>query len=470
MRWLGALPALAFAVPVAAAPAPAPMGVAVTVARSTDATWTADYQLGESARAWVFMRSNPDIDGAPWRQQAWTVETPGVTLIRAGRYDALVADGPVPRHVRIRFRPFGKSLRADYSPTLIFSDGGLALYSDQFLVAPRRSIAAVAALPADLDAIAGLERPNVVTFRDPGHRMVSQGKVTDGVAVRGAEDPDLYVYSGDAPIVETPTVAGIFDPGLPAWLRTEFDTLIPKLFALYTRRLGTPKGERPMAMVSWSGAANQGWSFSGSVLTGLVAIDMGGKVALTADPAVADRVGWFFGHESAHFWMGHTVAYDTARNAWITEGSADVLAVRALAALKPGYDARVELQREVDDCIKVNGAKPLTSASERGEVRANYACGAVLLLAAEAAERRRDPSADAFTFARRLIDANREDGKVSEADWLATFEQVSGDAVITARIKAFLDQGVADPTAFVAELFTATGVRFERSGDKLTLI
>ena len=38
--------------------------------------------------------------------------------------------------------------------------------------------------------------------------------------------------------------------------------------------------------------------------------------------------------------------YEFARDSWITEGGADLMAVQALKALDPAYDARKTLQEE----------------------------------------------------------------------------------------------------------------------------
>ncbi|MES2755388.1 MAG: hypothetical protein V4659_12065 [Pseudomonadota bacterium] len=447
--------------------APAEPQVSVAVARGADGGWTVDYAFPEQPRAWAFVRSNPDWTNVPWRQLGWTVETPGVTLIRAGEHDALVADGAMPTKVRIRFKPFSKALRADYTPALAFSDGGVALYSDHFTVAPRASIAAVATDD-------GGEVANIVTFSDPGKRLVAKGKVLNATAVRERDDPPIYVYSGDAPIVETPAIAAIFDPGLPTWLRAEVEDFVPKLFGLYRARLGDPKGNRPMAMIAWrkdgQGGANASFSFSGSVLPGLVVMDLGGKAAAQPSAEVATKLRWFLGHESSHFWMGETLGYASRGDAWITEGSADLMAIRALETLKPGYDARAELQKSLDECLLVNGREPLGTAERRGVPRANYACGAMLALAAEAAERRQDPNADVFTWLRRLMQANRAKGRIDTQAWAQAYAERAGDRVVARRVIGFVSDGVADPAAFLAELFTTSGVKFARAGDTLNLL
>jgi hypothetical protein len=458
MRWLlGLLLLVAF-------PAAAKDGVRVTVTRDAAGSWTIDYDFLSRAPVWFFPRSAGDLDGRPWRAQSWTVETPGVRLERAGHFDVLTGNGAPLRHVRLRMAPFAQPLTADYTPALAFSDGGFALYSDHFLPGPMPSLAAVAALPIDLNDAGLAEMRGTLILADAGHRLLLGGKVSTGTARFALGREGTYLYSGDAPVIDTEAFAGVIDPGLPAWVRTELDTFTPRLMRLYADRLGKPAGGKPMALVAWQGSERSGWSLGGSVLDGMVVMQISGKRVLEPSPDVLMRMRWFIGHESAHFWLGQTVNYSRRSEAWIMEGGADLLAIRAFQQLVPDYDPHAQLQDELDDCLKRNGAgKPLATAEERGEMRANYACGAMLYRAAESAAK-----GDVFAFVRQLIDTNRKDGIVTTADWLAAFQAAAGEGQAGA-VRAFVEKGVADPRAFWTQLFAATGVAFTLDGDRIVL-
>jgi hypothetical protein len=464
IRWFLLAAALVFAAPAAAKP-----GVTVTVSRAEGGDWLVDYAFVVRSPVWFFTRSNMDLDGKPWRQQGWTVETPGVRLERAGHYDVLSAAVPLTR-VRIRMHLFPHPLLADYTPVLAFSDGGLAFYSDHFNVAPLPTLDAVRALPADLGTANVAQPPVTLVFSDPGHRLLLRGKASRGRAVFALGDAGAYVYSGAAPVIETPAFAGVIDAGLPEWVRGELDGFTPNILDHYAQRLGKPVGGRPMALVAWQGADKPGSSMGGSVLDHMVVMQISGQQVLTRKPQVLDRMRWFIAHESAHFWLGQTVRYAHENEGWIMEGGADLLAVRGTQALIPDFDARTFLQREMDDCLKLVPANtPLAGAGERGENRAYYACGAMLMLAAEGAARQQDPKADIFDFVRALIEANRADGRVSAADWLAQFVKAGGDPAQAEEIRTLLDKGVADPRRFWMRLFTATGVPFSAEGEGLRL-
>lgn len=464
LRWV-LLALVLIAVPAAAKPA-----VTVTVSRATDGSWLIDYAFARRSPIWFFTRSGSDLGGKPWRPQSWTVETPGVRLDRAGRYDVLAAGAPLTR-VRIRMRPFAHPLLADYTPALAFSDGGLAFYTDHFIVAPLPSLGAVQALPADLSDAKVVQPEITLVFRDAGRRLLLRGKALIGKATYPLGNADTYVYSGAAPVIETPALAGVIDGGLPGWIHAELDEFTPRILSLYTERLGKPVGGRPMALIAWQGADQPGVSLGGSVLDHMVVMQISGKQVLARTPLVLGHMREFIGHESAHFWLGQTVVYERQSESWIMEGGADLLAIRGTRALVPDYDASAYLQREMDECLKlVTAGKALGRAGERGENRAYYACGALLGLAAEGVMRKRDPSADFFAFVHGLLDANRADGKVSTADWLAQLEKVGGDPALSADIRTLLEKGVPDPRAFWAHLFAATGVAFRAEGEGIKLL
>src|SRR5690606_24043637 len=165
---------------------------------------------------------------------------------------------------------------------------------------------------------------------------------------------------------------------------------------------------------------------------------------------------WFISHESAHFWLGQTVRYERSRDAWITEGGADLMAIRATGALDPTYDMAVPEREAADDCGRL-AVRPVETAASRGEHRAYYACGAVFALVAEAAQMRA-AGGDWFDFLEPLIDENREDGVLTRDEWLDRLDATSGDPSLRADIELLLDQGSQDAAAVVDGLLARAGV------------
>ena len=206
-------------------------------------------------------------------------------------------------------------------------------------------------------------------------------------------------------------------------------------------------------MVSWGGPTPGVVSRGGSVLRGLIVMNYEGSGVLEETVAQRQQGLWFVAHEAAHFWLGQTVAYEYARDAWITEGGADLLAVRAVADIDPDYDPRTELNRAIEDCIKLTRRHGVASARDRDEHRAYYACGAVFGLVAEAGSGR-----SFYKFVRELIENNRADGVVSRAEWLAALDVATRKPALSRDIARLIDRGVPDPREFITDLLLRAGV------------
>lgn len=438
---------------------------AVTVTRDGD-RWTADYRLDRDAPVWAFFRSSL-IESArrPWRLEQWSVLTPGVVLERVGDRDVLrVADGgPVPRNVRIAFTPKAENLEADYG-VLVFTDGSVALPSAQFDVFPLASTAAVLEVPPDLNGHPLETGPAMVTWRDNGGPILFRGR---RVAEATEAQADTYVLFGEADLVEGERLTTVADPQLPPWIGDAIEDFAPQVADYYAERLGPGETDHPTIMMSWAGATAGRTSMSGSVMPGLIVMNFEGVGITRPSDGVLGMARWFIGHESAHFWLGQTVRYERARDAWITEGGADLMAVRALKTVDPAWDDRAELQEEIDDCIRL-ADQPVAEAAGRGEHRAHYACGAVFALTAEAIQKRAT-GGDWFDFLRPLIDASREDGVLTREEWLAALVRVSADPALRETIEVILDQGSPDPAGLIAVLFERAGVPHRRDGERLLL-
>lgn len=439
----------------------------VTVSRDGE-RWTADFTLPSDSPTWVFLRSALAREsGKPWREGQWAVETPGVVLERRGHFDILrtTDGGPVPRNIRIRMTPKAEDLNADYDPALIFTDGSAALYAGHFTLFPIASPEAAEALPMDLNDVEIESDNSRITWRDAAGPVLFEG---ERQAAPVSERSNVYVLFGRADLVDSPRLATVIDPGLPVWLGDEIKTFSPRIAAYYAERLGPGQTDKPTIMVSWNGPTPQLRSMGGSVLPGLIIMAFEGDNVVTESTEMRDHARWFIGHESAHFWLGQTIRYEYSREAWITEGGADLMAMRAQAVLSPTYDVMTALQEEVDDCTKL-AVKPVASANQRSEHRAYYACGAVFGLAAEAAQRRAT-GGDWFDFLKGLIERNREDGKVNREEWLAALLQLTGDPDVRREIDTLLDEGAPDPAVLIARLFDRTGVAYRMEGGKVKLV
>jgi hypothetical protein len=265
-----------------------------------------------------------------------------------------------------------------------------------------------------------------------------------------------YVFLGPTRPVETPDVVTLLDPQLPAWIRGALVKVVPELLAMYAGQLGEPRTGRPTVIVSWKGPTPGMVSRGGGALFGQIVMEYEGSGMVEETPERRAEDLWFVAHEAAHFWLGQTVGYEYARDAWITEGGADLLAIRVIAALRLPFDWRGQINQSITDCASLTRRQGVESARDRGEHRAYYACGLVLGLVAEGVSGK--PFA---AFVRELVDANRADGIVSRADWLAALNAHTRDRSIGRDIARLLERGAPDPAALIASLLRRAGVPFE---------
>lgn len=389
-------------------PAVAAHAASVEVRPDGDA-FRARMTFPDDARVWAFHRSAVRReDRKPWRPDSWTVLTPGVELVRIGEYDALVASdgGAVPRNVEIAFAPAAVDLVADYDPALVFTDGTVALFSGVFSVFPAESQTALEASDANFESPA-----TEVAMVNPGSSVFHQGRYVE----RAQFEEDGYGIYGDVTVDPATPVARIFDPALPAWLGDSLDQTTPRVFAFYEKELGDHGGAKPLVIASYAESEMQGVSQGGSVLPGLITMSFEGAGLDSPNEAVLVNTTWFIAHEAAHFWLGQALSYDSRDRAWITEGGADLMAMRVAEAFNPSFPAEQFVDDARKECAAALRESGIEAARLRNEQRPYYACGSLFALAVEQAGASRGE--DYFDFVRQLI-ADQDDGKVDGEEWL----------------------------------------------------
>lgn len=423
--------------------------------------WTAEFTFHQRARAWAFRWSGVTDNGKkPWRPLSWSIETPGVMLERRGEYDVLISVNgkDVPRKVVVRFAPFARVLLGEYDPALRFSDGSIALFTQQFNAFPVNDVAKLSERTRTYDGIGVLTR-----FRDTAKPLLYLGQRRENATIIG--DQGGYILFGPIQPVQTPTMSMIVDPQLPVWIGNTLRRTIPKVIDSYTAALGAPAGSRPTIMVSWAGATHNSRRMSGSVLPDLVTMTFEGDQLLSENNEARNYALWFIAHETAHFWLGNLVRDDGPNDSWIFEGGADLLAFRSVAAAEPSYNWRGEINRSIAECALLVKNRGVSSAWERKEMRTYYSCGVVFGLVAENA------SGQSFAqFLKSLIDANRDDKILTRAEWLAHLDKTSSNPALSQKIRMLLDKGSDDPQAAIAALFKQAGLAYTLTPDGLPVI
>jgi hypothetical protein len=430
--------------------------------------WQVEYILPRKASAWVFPVSQPKLaDHKPWRQGTWQVVTPGVSIERRGAYDVLLAAKGryVPPQVKIAFTPTNATLDREYDPAVTFSTGAVALYSDQFDLAAVDDPATIAAKDAGL-SIEDFDAKHLpIRFDDEGAPVFVQGRRQINPLLTGAA---TYVVFGAGEVQTLGGVAMLADPALPAWLKTDISQFAPRVASDYAARLGSRNDPSlPLLLMGWRGATPGKVINDGGVRPGEILLNFEGEGLLDRNERAVRRTRWFIGHEMAHFWLGSEgVGYQAPSDAWITEGGAEMMVLTMLAASDHDY-VMDELQRAVDDCIKL-GTKPIARAADRNESRAFYACGTVFALAASGVARHAG-GADFFDFIKPLLARHRSDPVLGGDEWIRYFETVSQTSTSGNAIRLLVEQGSDHPAKAVEAILRSGHIPLSSNGAAVVL-
>ncbi|QRK11578.1 hypothetical protein JQX13_16780 [Archangium violaceum] len=423
-------------------PAPA-RASAITVrvqhAAGTADTWSLTYELPTPSHAVRFTRP-----GHGYRQSHWRVLEPaGVSIERQGDEDVLTApEGSSLRTLRLEVSTYAVKPEKDYQVFIPYSDGSVLLYTGVLGLTSGEA-----------------EPPPLLVFLTPrpGERVVVAGQ-SSAHEVRWEGSPQgTYAYFGSGPAVQD-GVTAVVDPGMPRPLHEHIERLLPRLFALYTARTGTPLTFEPALFISFGPSPNPGSiDMSGGTLPGLVQLDirLGANRLAEADPEVTTRVSELVAHEAAHLWNGELAVHEVAGGDWMHEGGAEAFALRALADLGtlPVEHVRTRLSRAVSECLsKLEGA-PLRESSRPGKYTNYYRCGLLISAIAEASARQARPKADIFSLWGRLLRDVGPRGHYDEASLYAAFASEGVSPRTLAVIRRLVDGPNSDAESQVlAEL------------------
>ncbi|HEX2570514.1 MAG TPA: hypothetical protein VH877_13240 [Polyangia bacterium] len=353
----------------------------------------------------------------------WRVRGPGgpLPLLRDGAQDVLRAPSPQGRLGRLDIelpideRPPEK----DYRSFLRFSQGGVLVYTGQ--------------LAAAVDG-ASLRRRVTLTPL-PGERIVGRGQVHDGPWVLDDPEDGTYVCFCTVEPIADEHVLAVVDAGMWPETAQTARSLLPPLFAFYERRLGAKLPWRPTIFISGrTEGRGRSLDMGGGTLDGLIQLHLGLGPALSpSDPTVAHGFEGLIAHEAAHLWAGQVFHHDVPKGDWMHEGAADVLAWRALVELGawPREVLAGRAARAASICLQGGSSGALTEA----RVKVWYACGATLMLAAEASARARDPRADVLSLWRAVFGRARH-GAYSLDDVYAGFVEAGAEAGLVEAIRA----------------------------------
>lgn len=399
----------------------------IAIERIGPKRWRATYSLNEPARSLRFERP-----AAFFRERVWTVMTPGYHLTRSGNWQALTLDSNAVarKQIVVEFPEFTEPLPKEYEFFQPFTDGSVAIYTGHFN-----------AIPGGGKDSSSIRRLRIIP--PAGTHAVVRGRVEQGATTFDDLVGDgTYVYIGTLRPIVTPDVVAIIDPGMPAWIKTLFDTRLPQLFHAYAERFGTPLPWKPVVFFGFDDDGSSGLSSGGGTLTGLINMTLAGAEWRSTSPRAIEQAVYLIAHESAHLWNGQLVANrSNAPGAWMHEGSADAIATEMLLGLgivdSTGYRARREAA--LNRCATAVSQGSVETAIARGTMQTAYDCGFVVAMWVAGTVKADRAPADLFAFWRELIrQAKANRNEYDETTFFRTLTTVGGSETVAGRMRAFV--------------------------------
>jgi hypothetical protein len=344
LLWL-VLSSFIFFSAAAQADTPAPLPVHLKLTHISADKWRADYVLAEPVTS---------IDLGPrvgeYRQQAWRVLTPGLSLAELKGQESIGAGGRAFSAFSVEVSLFLPFLEGNYTAFDRMSDNGTAIFIGYFT---GDAVQGEHTRPLHLKLqFAGLANETVIAPDD--HNSDQLG----------------YAYFGPA----TPVPAGaanlIIDPRTPASMAQVLQETTAKITSFYTSAFQRPLPYRPLVMVSISDFEMPGLSSKGGAIGKQVVYRLGGKALLRDSPQVRRIFTQLIAHELAHVWQNNVALGGVGdKEPWVHEGGAEAIALAALrgSGLFSDADADAYAAKLIGECNALNGSVE--------NYRGFYACG-----------------------------------------------------------------------------------------------
>jgi hypothetical protein len=315
--------------------------VAIALTHVAKDKWRADYRFAKAVTAVKL-----DAVGS-YRQQAWKVLTPGITLSSDGEHDVLAAGGQPFQSASIEITRFDGVEQKNYAPFIRFTDGGMAVFLG-FLQGE--------GMVTDI-RVHGLPGEHVIA--PPLNRL-------DAGGMRG------YAYFGPARAVAGDVAAVLLDPATPAWMRETVLDVGAKMARYYEQAYQRKLQDELTIMLAVPDVDGQGFSINGGATLGQLVYRAYGGGIVDDHPKKREMLAKTVAHEMAHIWQSNVARGGIgAPDPWIHEGGAEAMALEGLRQTGIWSEAQVATYRaaKVASCDKLGGS--VTS------YEGIYACGLV---------------------------------------------------------------------------------------------
>ena len=438
----------------------------IELKHNPDSSWQLTYRLPESVPGLAFQRRSN------FRQANWQMVSPNITLTAVGGREVLLAEpNQTFRTVILRFDTYSKNLPKDYEFFQEFTDGGVIVYSGHLSVEPVTVLRGKGYAKDQLKAYSKTLKQTYSFLPQTQEHLVVQGtQYNAGAHDLSIEGDGTYAYFGSAVPVQSRGIIAIVDPGLPAWLRRETTSFLPRLFDFYARKTGFELSQRPMVFFGFDPTSQVGLNYSGGTLPGLIQLTVSGADWQRKRPEHLELLTEFLAHEAAHLWNGQMfLNQDQQMGAsWIHEGGADAFAYRALLELGVMSVERFNerLSWALNRCAQGLRGKSLKSHQDGAEIQNAYVCGSTVSLITEAAVRRAKSGDDVFDFWHALFLASEQsERRYSQAMYFQVLKKLSGNDLTLRVLREFVTRPQTQPLEVLVEQLRVLGVSVRASSE-----
>lgn len=440
---------------VPAAPQTAP--ISISVRERVGDRWEVTYRFLEPVRGIAFERGQNRFRGSKWIASADGGETNVTWSEVDGREAIVVAASGLMKELKISLVTDTEAKVSDYLVNAAYSDGSRLFYTGHFAARPVRCptsacdgtqlTLADSLKAADIEWRFETEQGRDIQVLDRRATSSFEWRPMSGEPGQGT-----YVYFGNLMPRETSFGNVIMDPALPKWMRETADDFMPKLLAWFAKDTSTKLTFKPFIVVTAPAVDEPGRHSKGGTLPGLVQLAVWGEDWKKESPEVREAWLKFLAHELFHLWNGEMFQRRPGRGeAWLTEGSSDYFALRALRALGIIDDAKVGkfVVDAVNHCLVALGPLPLAKAWGWGTPE--YTCGAVAWALADSIARSNDQTVG-DVFGR--VFASAKDRNYGTDDVLAELRKLGKADAPVALIGQIVRTGLTEraEARFAAEL------------------
>lgn len=442
-------------------------GVSVDVERLGAHEWRISYAFEQEFSQWEFLRSGDD-----YRTGSWIVETDGVSIVRRDNVDYLIAEEAT-SSVTLRINSEGHPVLLDNQGFLTLGGSAMAIYSGQLQL---RALCRESEVGDDGDGDgARSEPPHHFRF---GSQLEDSIRVDGQLADRNAfyrfnESIGAYALYGATPADNASAYQVYVADSLPARMPGVVTNALARSLGSLAGSLEHDLETPPVLILAQRTDVGDGVAFRGGVLDNQVAIEVGGGLVFSDDPEIMSQVDRFVArlmtHEAVHLWNGDLVTNADSSEAWMHEGSAELLSWYSL--YQTGFVDQAYLEGRVSNalnqCLDELRRGPLVTALERGRYSAYYTCGVVMNLRAGHAVNPSDPVQGVFQLWASLIRSTLagDDTLYTTADFYRVLAELGAGPEVVQWLEMLREESVEDLDSALPDALSHSGWNVERTED-----